>query len=251
MKRISALFLCIVMLALSCFNGCGVLFEDNDDDPDTGTVSSVVYHTVTFNTNGGTSVASKSIKKLESAPQTTKDGYIFDGWFRDKNLTEAVVYPLSISDDITLYAGWVKKEDTKTCSNCKIKFMDDSYSSNLSCNITPSGFDYDKLEHYGANGLTVTVTYTVYYRKDYDVWLDIGYAGSPKYEASISNSSGYGKFLSDLTTSTSSRTRTISLSTTFDYFKNGSLYLTFSTDNIQNVIYFKDITVTYECVKIN
>ena len=218
MKKNLILLMCIIILAGSVFNGC--VNGNENFQKDNSTVSNIIYHTVSFETNGGTAVSSKSIKTLEKAPSTQREGYVFDGWFRDKNLTVAVVYPLDIDADLTLYASWVKTNDEKLLSDCRVKFMDDDFSSALSCNITPSGFDYDRLEAHGANGLVITVTYSVYYRKDYDVWLDIGYAGSPKYEVAISNSDGQGKLKSDLSTSKSSETRTISISTTFDYFEN-------------------------------
>ncbi len=253
MKKVLSFIMLIIVLSSSIFTGCDESRKEGGSDKTdkTGGISSIIYHTVKFETNGGTSVSAKSIKTLTKAPSTTKSGYIFDGWFRDENLTVAVVYPLDIDNDMTLYARWVKKEDTINCTNGSIKFMDSSYDSTLSYNISPRGFDYDRLAELEATGMKITVTYTVYYRKDYDVWLDIGYAGSPKYEVAISNSKGVGQLKSDLSTSTSENTRTISVATTFDYFKNDSIFLTFGTNNIQNVIYIKNIKVEYECGKIN
>ena len=45
--------------------------------------------------------------------------------------------------------------------------------------ITPTGFDYDKLEKSGYR-IKIKVTYDVYYKKDYDVPFDVGYASLPK-----------------------------------------------------------------------
>ena len=58
-----------------------------------------------------------------------------------------------------------------------------------------------------------------------------------------------GNMERDLTTTTSKRARSIEVTTSFDYFENGTIYLEFSTDNIQNIIYFTNIHVTYTCGK--
>lgn len=256
MKKVYKLFLFICLISL-IFCSCSELV-DNTTDKTGGSViggaltggSTILPHTISFEENGGTEVKAKTVTKLEKAPTTTKDGYIFDGWFLDENLITPVVYPLNIDDNMTVYAKWVKKSYTVKYEKSKIKFMDDSYNPSATYNITPTGFDYDRLEDLGANGINVTVEYKVKYVKDYDVLWDIGYAGSPKYELTIINSSGRGKFLSDLTTSTAVSERTATLCTTFNYFEEGMLTLSFSTDNIQNIIYISDIVVTYECVNV-
>ena len=77
-------------------------------DPQTGTVTS---YTVTFNTNGGTEVASQKIESGKTATEPTaptKDGYIFGGWFTDSNFATAFTFSTAIKADITLYAKWIE-----------------------------------------------------------------------------------------------------------------------------------------------
>ena len=95
--------------------------------------------------------------------------------------------------------------------------------------------------------MKITVSYDVYYKKDWD--LGFGYAGSPKYEVSVVNSDGMGKIDDNMPTETASQTRTLSFSSKIVDLKDTRLVLTFSTDNIQNVIYFKNIEVDYLCYK--
>lgn len=65
---------------------------------------------VTFDTLGGTTVESQTrmYGELVEEPETpTREGYVFDGWYRDQNTTE----PWNIQEDkivesITLYAKW-------------------------------------------------------------------------------------------------------------------------------------------------
>ena len=204
--------------------------------------------TYTVNTNGGSAVASKTLNILESAPESTKKDHLFDGWYRDAALTTVAIFPLTLEANTTLYAKWLKIRDTQTCKDASIKWGSNTDAS-ASWQITPTGFDLERLEELGLVGINITVTYNVRYRKDYDVLWDIGYAGSPRYEVMIVNSNGMGTMQENLSTSKSATERTISCGVTFSTLKNERIYLTFSTDNIQNKIYFEDIVVTYECAK--
>ena len=72
----------------------------------------------------------------------------------------------------------IKLQDTITCENTTIK------TSLASCIITPPGFDLEELNKRDYK-MSITVTYDVYYTKDWDVLFDIGYLGAPKYEVAI------------------------------------------------------------------
>ena len=148
--------------------------------------------------------------------------------------------PLKPPTTVTL-----KLNDTRRCADCSIKFLSDKDMS-ASYYITPSGFDLDKLDESGYY-MRITVTYDVYYKKDWD--LGLGYIGSPRYELSLVNSDGMGKIQNDLPTSTTSQTKTVTYTTSCANLKNTRLILTFSTDNIQNIIYFKNIRINYQCIK--
>ena len=114
----------------------------------------------------------------------------------------------SCSDANPLDSVTLKLEDTQRCKDCSIKF---STSTDMSASyyITPEGFEWDKLEEKGYK-MKITVTYNVYYKKDWD--LGFGYAGSPKYEVSVVNSDGMGKIDDNMPTEITSQTRTLSFS---------------------------------------
>ncbi|MBQ8290683.1 MAG: InlB B-repeat-containing protein [Clostridia bacterium] len=213
-------------------------------------VASIFYHTVIFHTNGGTAVSTMKTNNIKSAPKTEKEGYYFDGWFYDQGLSLPAVFPLKVDKDVELYAKWLKLEDERSLSNTSIKFMADNYSPSATYYITPTGFDFDRMNELNL-GMKIIVTYEVYYRKDYEALWDIGYMGAPKYEVSLVKSDGLGQFKSDLTTTTSSVKRTISAVISAADLKDQRITLTFSTDNIQNVIYFKNITVEYSCGRMS
>ena len=204
-------------------------------------------YTVTFDTNGGSYIASEKLSVLEKAPTTNRSGYVFDGWFLDENCMTSVVFPLNVNSAMTIYAKWLKVYDTAKCKNCSIK-LDFDHESYALFAITPNGFDLERLAVEGYK-MKIHVSYDVYYRKDYDVLLDIGYAGSPKYEIYLMNNNGYGQIEENLSTTTTSRTRTITYTSTVADLLNQKIQLKFSTDNIQNIIYFKNIVIEYICYK--
>lgn len=70
----------------------------------------VVKYTVTFNSNGGSAVASAEVeqnKKVSAPANPTKEGYTFVGWFSDETLTTAWDFENDVvTADTTLYAKW-------------------------------------------------------------------------------------------------------------------------------------------------
>lgn len=239
LKKILPLIVSFVFLF--SFSSC---FEVSEKNQDKGIG---ITHKVTFYENGGSSVSSLDVNIIYHAPTTAKSGHLFLGWYLDKTLSVPAVFPLSVEKDTYLYAKWLKLTDSKKCAGSSIKFWTDSDSA-VYYRITPSGFDLETLDQMGY-WMEITVDYAVLYVKDYDILWDIGYAGSPKYEAMILNSEDRGTIEEDLTTKKSAQKRSISYITSAADLINEKLTLKFSTDNIQNIIYFDNITVTYNCYK--
>lgn len=73
--------------------------------------------TVSFNSNGGTFVPDVIVKngdKLTAPAQPTKAGYIFMGWYKDKELKNAWNFATDVvTDDMILYARWDVKYQFK------------------------------------------------------------------------------------------------------------------------------------------
>ena len=70
---------------------------------------------VNFETNGGSfveSVIGEYGKPLEKVTAPKKDGYIFMGWYKDKNFTSFFSYSEKLTNDLTLYAKW--NQDTSS-----------------------------------------------------------------------------------------------------------------------------------------
>lgn len=69
-------------------------------------------YTVFFDVDNGTPVAAVTTSRIEKQPQTTREGYTFDGWYADKNFTEKVAFPYEVTRAQTLYAKWKKNTYT-------------------------------------------------------------------------------------------------------------------------------------------
>ena len=66
-------------------------------------------YTVTFNTNGGSSVEKQQVEyqgKAIKPNNPTKNKYTFVNWYEDIGLTKVFNFDNKITNDITLYASW-------------------------------------------------------------------------------------------------------------------------------------------------
>ena len=66
-------------------------------------------YTVTFVSNGGSSVAAQVVSygKMVSQPANpTFSGYLFKGWYSDKTCTKPYAFETAVEADLTLYAKW-------------------------------------------------------------------------------------------------------------------------------------------------
>ena len=68
-------------------------------------------YTIIFEENGGTTVSSVTEDygtKIDTQPATTKDNYVFDGWYSDESFSDIskVTFPYTIEANDTLFAKW-------------------------------------------------------------------------------------------------------------------------------------------------
>ena len=77
-------------------------------DPSEGTITR--YYTVTFDSNGGSSIDSVVVTENTLVIQPadpTREGYTFIGWYQDEACTVSWNFQTTkVTGDITLYAGW-------------------------------------------------------------------------------------------------------------------------------------------------
>lgn len=70
--------------------------------------------TVNFDTNGGSHIESVKVmhsQTVELKEDPVKEGYIFTGWYTDRDCTESFdIKTDAVTTSMTLYAGWEKSE---------------------------------------------------------------------------------------------------------------------------------------------
>ena len=70
--------------------------------------------TVSFDTNGGSHIESVKVmhsETVEVKEDPVKEGYIFTGWYTDRDCTENFdIKTDTVTTSMTLYAGWEKSE---------------------------------------------------------------------------------------------------------------------------------------------
>lgn len=70
--------------------------------------------TVTFNTNGGNNIEPVPVAKgglISDLPVPVKEGFVFEGWYTDEALSSKFDKNAPVTQDLTLYAKWVKEGD--------------------------------------------------------------------------------------------------------------------------------------------
>ena len=70
-------------------------------------------YTVRFDTDGGTYVSDMIVSVIDRSPETTKDGYEFEGWYTDKTFSNKISFPYEVTEDQTLYAKWTQSGSEK------------------------------------------------------------------------------------------------------------------------------------------
>ncbi len=70
-------------------------------------------YTIKFETNGGNTVKSQSVSKNKTVTEPTaptKDGYTFDGWYTDAELTISYDFDTKVTKSFKLYAKWTENK---------------------------------------------------------------------------------------------------------------------------------------------
>lgn len=80
------------------------------------TNNAATKHTVTFNSNGGSSVASLTVSsgtRVTKPTNPTRTGYTFDGWYTNSSCTNEFDFTTYVTNSITLYAKWTAVATTR------------------------------------------------------------------------------------------------------------------------------------------
>lgn len=190
MKNIKVVLLPLLALSLvACGGGTSV----SSSSSPASSSQSVATYTVTFNSNGGTAVASSKVQDgstLAEPTSPTKDANIFTGWFLESSCATKAVFPLKVTSNITLYAGW------KECRDYYLEARDATVGEKS------AGFAYD-------SSLSIKVGYSA-----------LSYSGSGSYTGkSQYNPSSAASYYEAITYTG----LLFSNHTTHEYLKDGSL----------------------------
>ena len=132
----------------------------------------VSQYTVSFNSNGGSSVSSQTLNygNLITRPgDPTKTGYTFAGWYSDSGLTSAWNFSTgTVSSSMTLYAKWTANTNIVNFDaqggTCSPSSMSVTYGSTYGSLPTPTKMGYTFAGWYtgtAGSGTLVTSTSTV------------------------------------------------------------------------------------------
>ena len=119
-----------------------------DPDPTPNPDPNPTY-TVTFDSNGGSAVASQTVVAGQTATEPeapTKEEFIFSGWYSDSELKIAYDFSSLVTCDITLYAKWIPLiyDETDSDDDGLYDFYEVMYGTDINCKDT----DGDGLSDY-------------------------------------------------------------------------------------------------------
>ena len=91
--------------------------------------------TISFEENGGTEVEdiTKTVGEEVTAPEPTRVGYVFEGWYSDIDLTTPYEFSVMPEENITLYAKW-SDITIEILNKDIVMFVDDEEQINITTN---------------------------------------------------------------------------------------------------------------------
>ena len=117
----------------------------------------VSSYTIKFESNGGSDVKPVSVNKNAVATEPTaptKEGFKFEGWYTDKELTIAYDFSLKVTKSFTLYAKWSENEkDTE-----KEPIIDKPETAISFKDIKTTDWFYENVKYVAQNNLMNGVT---------------------------------------------------------------------------------------------
>ena len=233
-----------------------------------------VSYTVNFDSMEGSAVASQKVNRGATAikpDEPTRDGFVFRGWYTDRETTEAYDFGTEVTQNITLYAKWEKdghatkelkytveyRVDSQTGTKLageevtvNIWKNDDTYSV---ASVPTKTFDGYKLAETGSTALPATVrdgdTIYVIYEKDNTATKELKYT----VEYRVDSQTGTKLASEEVTVSIWKNDDTYSVASvptkTFDGYKLAETGSTALPATVRNgdtiyVIYEKKLTYT-------
>lgn len=108
-----------------------------------------------FNTNGGSGIQSQKVRSAQKALKSddpVRNGYIFGGWYTDKQLSEPYDFEKSVTRSFTLYAKWIKYESAADLPEWENPF----------CDVADDDWYCDDVKYVSMNGLISGMTQSIF-----------------------------------------------------------------------------------------
>ena len=142
-----------------------------------------ITYTVSFETNGGSSVSSQVIHQglVASEPVTTMEHNIFAGWYLDEELTTAFDFETPITSDMTVYAKWMEDVYTltfNTVNGSNVPSISGVYGTTITQPEDPYLTGYTFAGWYTDDTYTTSFSFDAVLEADvtaYAKWLPINY----------------------------------------------------------------------------
>ncbi len=83
--------------------------------------------TIKFDSDGGSNIPNQTITSGSNASvpaAPTKEGFTFEGWYTDAELTKPYDFNSKVTENITLYAKWTKIDETQNKSEIIVKGLE-------------------------------------------------------------------------------------------------------------------------------
>ncbi|MBH5319380.1 InlB B-repeat-containing protein [Paenibacillus sp. GSMTC-2017] len=104
---------------------------------------------ITFETNGGSAITSLSLeqgKRLNNLPVPFKVGSIFQGWYKDRELTQVLLNDDVLGGNMTLYAKYIESVDEAVQSIPSITVLDQAPSLTIKVIDTTGSMTVDQVK---------------------------------------------------------------------------------------------------------
>ena len=127
-----------------------------------------VSYTVAFNSMGGSAVASQKVNRGEKASkpeEPTRNGFVFQDWYTDRETTTLYDFGTEVKQNITLYAKW----EPATTLSYTVKYVDKDTKAELAndkvvngqtfnASVTEDAISIDGYTVVGDASKTITIT---------------------------------------------------------------------------------------------
>ena len=156
-------------------------------------------YTITFNTNGGSSISSiekEYNEEIGTLPTPIKEGYSFQGWYSDSNLTEEFNLTNMPDRNITLYAKWEINTYTVTFNTnggSSISSVEVTHNNTVSRPSDPTKTGYILEDWYSDSSLTTRYDFDSHVTRDltlYAKWNHESYEITYDLNGGVANNPG-------------------------------------------------------------